>query len=146
MGGMSTVKSPQEKKRLSLGRDCRNVYGENSKASRENIPRGKQRQHRNERRSVGQALRVLSGVVDEDGAADAELLTKVRSADSRHKGFKKKPDVPLGIVLANRESGKPKFAREGPSPAKSAFPKGFYVEIIPPVLCSIAWASLFSFT
>jgi hypothetical protein len=118
---MSSVKSPQEKKRLSLDRDCRNVYGENSKASRENIPRGKQRQHRNDRRSVGQALRGLNGAVAEDDAANVGLLTKVRSVKSRNKGFKKTPDVPLGLVLANRKSGKPKFAARRPFPGKKRF-------------------------
>jgi len=53
---MSTVKNPKEKKRLSLERDCRNVYGENPAASRKGIAKGKQRQHQNERRGAAQAL------------------------------------------------------------------------------------------
>jgi hypothetical protein len=36
---MSTIKNPEEKKRLSLKHDRRNVYGENAKASRKGIPR-----------------------------------------------------------------------------------------------------------
>ena len=39
---MNTVKNPEEKKRLSLARDRRNRYGENSKSSRKNIQRRKQ--------------------------------------------------------------------------------------------------------
>ena len=105
---MSTVKSPREKKELSLKLDRRNTYGENNKASRKSVPRGKQRQHMNERRSVGQALRVLHGNVHEDAAADAELLAKIRVTNSKRKGFKKQPDVPIGIVLKTKKSGRPK--------------------------------------
>jgi hypothetical protein len=34
-------RSPQEKKRLSYLKDGRNVYGENDKASRKNLPKKK---------------------------------------------------------------------------------------------------------
>jgi hypothetical protein len=50
---MSTIKNPEEKKQLSLERDRRNRYGENSKSSRKSIQRGKQRRHMDERRTVG---------------------------------------------------------------------------------------------
>ena len=111
---MSVVKSPKEKKQLSLKLDRRNTYGENSKASRNSIPRGKQRRHMNERRSVGEALRVLSGSVHEDEATDAELLAKVRVIDRRRRGFKKQSDTPLGIVLTTKRSGKPKYSATNP--------------------------------
>lgn len=111
---MSTVKSPTEKKELSLKLDCRNTYGENSKASREAIPRGKQRQHMNERRSVAQALYGLQGNVCEDEAADAELTAKTRITNSKRRGFRKQPDVPLGIVLDTKKSGRPKWAARRP--------------------------------
>jgi hypothetical protein len=113
---MSTVKNPREKKEMSLKLDRRNTYGENSKASREAIPRGKQRQHMNERRSVGQALRPLRGEVHEDDAADAELAAKTRVKKSKLKGFKKQPDVPLGVVLDTKKSGRPKWAAPRPLP------------------------------
>jgi hypothetical protein len=103
---MSTVKNPGEKKRLSLKLDRRNRYGENSKASRKNIPRGKQRSNMNERRGVGQLLRGLSGDVNEDQAADAELRTNIHVVSSRRKGFKKQPDSPLGIVLDAKKARK----------------------------------------
>ena len=112
---MSTVKDPREKKELSLKLDCRNTYGENSKASREAIPRGKQRQHMNERRSVGQALHGLRGEVQEDEAANAELLAKTRVTDSKRKGFKKRPDVPLGIVLETKKSRGPRSTPHPPA-------------------------------
>src|SRR5271170_642234 len=105
---MSAVKDQTEKKRLSLKLDRRNTYGENDKASRKNIPRGKQRQHQNERRSAAQALHSISGATPEDELVAAELLTKVRTAASKRKGFKKQSDEPLGIVLAKKNAGRPK--------------------------------------
>jgi hypothetical protein len=99
---MSTVKNPEDKKRLSLARDRRNTFGENSKSSRKNIPRGKQRRHMDERRSVGEALGRLKGSVQEDEATGAELRAKTRITNSRRRGFRKRPDTPLGVVLAKR--------------------------------------------
>ena len=97
---MSTVKNPEEKKRLSLARDRRNRYGENSKSSRKSIRRGKQRRHMDERRTVGEVLGQLKGNVQEDDATEVELRAKTRIADSRGRGFRKRPDTPLGVVLA----------------------------------------------
>ena len=99
---MSKVKSPQDKKRLSLENDRRNTWGENQKSSRKNIPRAKQRQHRDERRSVAEVLRNLKATDDEDIAVDAELLVKTKIAQSRGLGFKKRPDVPLIEVLVRK--------------------------------------------
>jgi hypothetical protein len=103
---VSTVKNPDDKKRLSLSRDRRNRYGENSKSSRKNIQKGKQRRHMDERRTVGEALRLLKGDVQEDEATKAELRAKARIVDSERRGFKKKPDTPLGVVLATRRAKK----------------------------------------
>jgi hypothetical protein len=102
---MSTVKNPKEKKRLSLERDCRNVYGENPAASRKGA-KGKQRQHQNERRSAAQALAVLKGRSDEDFAKDVELKAKVAATVSRRYGFRKTPDLPLGKFLERRKQTK----------------------------------------
>jgi transketolase len=99
---MSTIKHPREKKRLSLERDRRNRYGENSKASRKSIQRGKQRRHMDERRAVGEALARLKGTVQEDVATEAELLATTRIIDSQRRGFKKRPDTPLGVVLTTK--------------------------------------------
>jgi hypothetical protein len=103
---MSTVKNPDDKKRLSLARDRRNRYGENSKSSRKSIQRGKQRRHMDERRTVGEVLGHLKGDVQEDEAAEAELRAKIRTTDSRRRGFRKRPDTPLGTVLAEKKLGK----------------------------------------
>ncbi len=105
---MSTVNDPEEKKRLSLERDRRNRYGENSKASRKSIRRGKQRRHMDERRTVGEVLGRLKGSVQDDVAIEAELLVKTRIIDSQRRGFKKQPDTPLGVVLAKKAKNQPK--------------------------------------
>jgi hypothetical protein len=105
---MSTIKSPGEKKRLSLEHDRRNRYGENSKSSRKSIQRGKQRRHMDERRTVGEVLGRLKGAVQEDVATEAELLVKTRITDSRRRGFKKQPDTPLGVVLAKKAKKQPR--------------------------------------
>jgi hypothetical protein len=101
---MSKVKSPKQKKQLSLDRDRRNTYGENSKSSRKNIARGKRLRRMDERRGVAQVLNRLKGAVDEDQGANAELQAKLRVADSRNRGFRKIPDQPLGVVLSRKKS------------------------------------------
>ncbi len=103
---MSTIKNPEEKKRLSLAHDRRNTYGENSKASRNSIARGKQRRHMDERRTAGEVLRRLKGNIHEDEATDAEQLVKIRTTDSQRRGFKKRPDSPLGEVQAAKRAKK----------------------------------------
>jgi len=105
---VSAIKSPKEKKRLSLARDRRNTYGENSKSSRTSIRRGKQRRHMDERRTAGEALSHLKGHVPEDDATEAELRARTRMTDSQRRGFRKKPDTPLGIVLAAKRAKKAK--------------------------------------
>ncbi|MFI5071752.1 MAG: hypothetical protein ACHP8A_12770 [Terriglobales bacterium] len=114
---MSTIKNPEEKKHLSLKRDRRNRYGENSKSSRKSIQRGKQRRHMDARRTVGEVLGHLKGNVQEDEATEAEFVVKTGVTDSQRRGFKKKPDAPLGVALAAKRerenSKKPQAADKG---------------------------------
>jgi hypothetical protein len=100
---VSKVKSPGQKKQLSLERDRRNNYRENSKSSRKNIAQGKQRTHMDERRAVTQLLGGLKGKVQEDTASEVELQAKVSIADSKNRGFRKLPDEPLGVHLARKK-------------------------------------------
>jgi hypothetical protein len=100
---MSRVKSPREKKRLSLDRDRRNVFGENDKASRKNVPRAKQRSQMKIRRSVSQALARVRGDIDESVALEADALTSVRTKLLRQKAFKKMPDGPLHAVIEKQK-------------------------------------------
>lgn len=85
--------TPQEKKRLSLDRDCRNRYGENDKSSRKAIRTRKQWVNRSYRRTINQALSIDSP----DEIADN--VGKVVRKD-----WKKWPDEPLGDVLVGRRS------------------------------------------
>jgi len=105
---VSKIKSPREKKKLSLARDRRNTYGENPRASREGIHRGKQRSHMEERRAVDRVLRRLREKPDENEAIEADVLAKTLTLQKRREAFKKRADEPLGVVikrkLARRES------------------------------------------
>jgi len=86
-------KTPQEKKILSYAKDCRNVYGENDKASRKAIPRRKQQQNQNERLKMkAQLNRYVSGDEEVD-------LTRQKRG-----GWKKLPDAPLGPRLDWRQT------------------------------------------
>ena len=95
---MSKIKSPREKKTLSLKRDRRNTFGENSKASRKAIPRRKQLSHMGERRVVSQILSHLREGAEERDANEADFLAKTTIIERKHKAFKKSPDSPLGVV------------------------------------------------
>jgi hypothetical protein len=99
---MSKIKSPQLKKAMSYGQDRRNTFGENSKASRKNIPLGKARSLRAERRSATTSLRQLPNVLSEDVLTAAELSSTDKAKQQRLRGFKKTPDTPLLLVLERR--------------------------------------------
>lgn len=97
---MSRVKVPTEKKRISLAKDRRNVYGESPTPSRKNISRGKQRSHMEERRAANEELRSLKGLTDEVGADGTEARARARVLALERSSFKKTPDAPLGKALA----------------------------------------------
>jgi hypothetical protein len=99
---VSKLKNPTQKKRVSLQRDRRNVFGENSKASRKNVSKGKQRRQMSERRKIAQVLGRLTGPVDDDEASDAELRVKLTITHSKNRGFEKTPDKPLGEVIQRK--------------------------------------------
>ena len=113
---MSTIKNPIQKKSMSLKRDRRNTYGENSKSSRKNIARGKQRRHMDERRATSQLLRQITGHVDEEVTSQAEHQIKLTIFDSRNRGFRKIPDRPLGEVLARKRVRKKLAGNSGAPP------------------------------
>jgi len=99
---MSKIKSPQEKKAQSLKRDRRNTYGENSKASRKLIPRGRQLSHMAERRLISEILGHATGQSDDGRAEEADILAKTAIVVKKHKAFKKTPDSPLGEVIKKK--------------------------------------------
>jgi hypothetical protein len=99
------MKTPQEKKRLSLAKDRRNTYGENSKASRKGIPLAKARANRAERHAQDNQLAVALVSVGEEQLTSVE--TGVKSTKPRQ--WRKSPDKPLGEVLARRAARKKKI-------------------------------------
>jgi hypothetical protein len=88
-------RSPQEKKALSYARDRRNMYGENDKSSRKNIPLRKRLVNRANRHAAQQQLRQAAGVPAAERAERAE--DRVRG--SRQKTWRKRPDLPLRQAL-----------------------------------------------
>lgn len=107
---MSKVKSPSEKKRISLLNDRRNVYGECPTSSRKNIKRGKQRGHMEVRRAANEELRALKGASLEADADVIESRTKDRILALARSSFKKVPDAPLGVVVARKVKRRAEYA------------------------------------
>ncbi len=99
---MSKLKIPTEKKRISLVKDRRNVYGECPTSSRKNISRGKQRGHMEVRRAANEELRSLKGANTEVDTDATEAHTKDRILALSRAAFKKRPDAPLGEVLKRK--------------------------------------------
>lgn len=94
------MKTPQEKKRLSLAKDRRNTFGENSKASRKGIPLAKARANRSERHA--QDHLVAQALVGKTEEQLVKVEMQVKSTKPRQ--WRKSPDEPLGVVLAKRSA------------------------------------------
>jgi hypothetical protein len=92
------MRTPQEKKELSYSKDRRNVFGENSKASRKGIPLSKARANRAERHAQDHALSETLKV--SDGEQLAEIEQSVHATKPRQ--WRKSADKPLGDVLERR--------------------------------------------
>src|ERR1700756_5152514 len=99
---MSTIKSPRDKKKISLERDRRNTYGEDTKSSRKNIPKSKQRSHQSMRRAANSPLRAVQGEDAVDLADLAEGHSRTALIEKKRQSFRKSPDEPLGVVLARK--------------------------------------------
>src|SRR5579871_3174585 len=99
---LSRVKTPQEKKRLSYEHDRRDTYGENHKSSRKNIPLSKQRSHKDERRSVKQALVIPQGAVADDFADEAQSKALTKGRMKKLTAFRKWPNSSLREVIDKR--------------------------------------------
>jgi|SRR3954469_24528364 hypothetical protein len=93
------IRSPQEKKVLSYERDRRNIYRENSKSSRKNIPRSKALDIRRKRHETNQALHsVLQSRTEEQ-----QVVAEPAVLASKPRRWVKQPDAPLGKYLASRK-------------------------------------------
>lgn len=107
---MSKIKSPADKKRLSLARDRRNTYGESTHASRKSIPRRKAAQHQEERHAANQ---VLGGALRSASVESLDSIEDKVSSASRLKrlsGFRKIADEPLGRVIVRKQAARVKRA------------------------------------
>jgi hypothetical protein len=92
------TRSPPRDKQLSLERDGRNSYGENSKSSRKNIPLFKAQSNRRGRHGAEIAVNVL---IDDD-AVEAERRLLLADQKALKPAKRKSPDLPLGEVLARK--------------------------------------------
>ncbi len=103
---MSKIKNPQEKKKKSYQKDCRNDYGENDKGSRKNIRKGKQRSSKLFRSASTKLKSLTKYSVDEDLALEMENEIESTEKIKRLKGFKKVPDRPLRYYLESKRKSK----------------------------------------
>jgi hypothetical protein len=110
---MSKIKSPSEKKRLSLSLDRRNSYRENSKASRKGIPLSKARAHREQRRSVTNVLLGLVTSASGQSAEAADASTRVAAKRKKVGAFKKWPDQPLSVHIEKQELRRVRRSKPG---------------------------------
>ncbi len=99
---MKRVRTPQEKKALSLENDRRNVVAESQRGARDAIAKRKQWVNQAHRKAVNQKLTELSG----QQPADAEAVESAVASAKRH-NWHKTPDVPLRVALLLRRSRKP---------------------------------------
>jgi hypothetical protein len=93
-GKARKLRTPQEKKALSLQRDRRNTYGQDDKGPRKGIPLRKRSVNRANRRTVQTQL---VAALDTDAALAERVEMRVRG--KRPKQWTKYPDTPLGEVL-----------------------------------------------
>ena len=115
---MSKVKSPPDKKRSSLLKDRRNVYGDCPTSSRKNIRRGKQRSHKALRRALAEELRPVKGASSAVDGDFAEEQARERLAKHKRTAFKKSPDAPLAVVINRKQERRsPKRDEEDALPA-----------------------------
>lgn len=113
---MSTITSPQEKKRLSLQKDRRNMYGESPHSSRKNIRRGKQNQHQEERRASNQALAQIDSQCSEEQMITSEIAAITTAKRHRLDGFRKDADRPLGDFIERQQLRRQRVGMHDASP------------------------------
>lgn len=88
-------RTPQEKKRLSYAKDCRNCFGESDKGSRKSIRRNKTFPNRAFRKNVNDVLHGAIGAVDLEKAETIDVKAK----QIKRRKWKKWSDRPLGEVI-----------------------------------------------
>ena len=88
-------RTPQEKKQLSLEKDCRNVYGEAPHGARKSIPLHKKLRNRANRHRDESPLRPAPAELDSDRADAIETAMRRKAP----KEWSKVPDGPLAMVI-----------------------------------------------
>jgi hypothetical protein len=92
--------TPQEKKRLSLAKDRRNVYGEAPHAARNSVPLRKKLRNRANRHNQESKLPSEPAQLDADAADDIESLMHEKAPQV----WDKYPDASLGDVIAKKQT------------------------------------------
>ncbi|HAS46591.1 MAG TPA: hypothetical protein DCS93_39275 [Microscillaceae bacterium] len=92
---MKTRKTPQEKKRLSYLKDCRNCYGENDKSARTSIRFRKRYVNKAYRKAIKQNL-LPKGELRDEQTIDA-MQNKILA--TQRKFWQKAEDMPLGEYI-----------------------------------------------
>jgi hypothetical protein len=92
-------RTPQEKKKLSLEKDRRNVYGESPHGARKSIPRFKKLRNRINRHQQESNLPSSPTQLEEDEADKIESSIQRKAP----KKWSKSPDAALGEVIANKQ-------------------------------------------
>lgn len=95
------VRTPQEKKRLSLQRDRRNLYMENSKGSRKAIPLRKAIKRRAVRR-ISNATMFAGEELEARGASQVRRATVC---------WRKYEDQPLGVKIESQQRWRQRLAQ-----------------------------------
>ena len=94
---MKIKRTPQDKKRLSYKKDCRNVYGENDKSSRKAIHQRKRWVNQSYQRILHQTITEKMQLLEENlETFDHDVLAV------RRKHWKRSPDKPLGAYLKRK--------------------------------------------
>jgi hypothetical protein len=103
------IRTPQEKKALSLARDRRNMYRERGANSRFAIARHKAKDLRRVRRRENEPLGVLAGALSDDELAQAQL----RAMAHPRRSWKKCPDRPLRQAIQDKLERRAAIAAAG---------------------------------
>ncbi len=116
------IRTPQEKKALSLKKDTRQAYFANGqKTARKSIPLRKRLENRRNRHKNDQAIAVAV-TCDETLLALAE--SSARHNVHRARGWRKHPDRPLGEAIASQQAKRGwRFGRKDQSRLEQAASK-----------------------
>jgi 2-methylisocitrate lyase-like PEP mutase family enzyme len=106
---MSRVRTPQQKKALSLAKDRRNTYAERGANSRFAIARHKAKDLRRVRRREEAPLRSINSAPSEDELAQAQL----KAVSHPPRSWRKSADSPLAEVIERKHSYRAAIAKAG---------------------------------